>query len=213
MRSLSTFVFLAVLLSACSSTPKTSYYTLSAAPLPSAAATSSGTSVMVGPVSLPDSLDQPLLVVQRGNNQVSMSEYHRWAGSLKGDIGRVIAVNLAHDLGTARVWSYAQSTQTNADYQVLIDVQSFDAKLGDAVELDVLWTILPAAAKTESTVTPGKTTSAKSTPGPSADPVEKQKSGRTLVHEPVSETGFEALVAAQSRALVRVSADISKAIR
>ena len=61
MRSLSTFVFLAVLLSACSSTPKTSYYTLSAAPLPSAAATSSGTSVIVGPVSLPDSLDQPLL--------------------------------------------------------------------------------------------------------------------------------------------------------
>ena len=158
MRSLSTFVFLAVLLSACSSTPKTSYYTLSAAPLPSAAATSSGTSVMVGPVSLPDSLDQPLLVVQRGNNQVSMSEYHRWAGSLKGDIGRVIAVNLAHDLGTARVWSYAQSIQTNADYQVLIDVQSFDAKLGDAVELDVLWTILPAASK----ATPGMTTSAKS---------------------------------------------------
>ena len=209
MRSLSTFVFLAVLLSACSSTPKTSYYTLSAAPLPSAAATSSGTSVMVGPVSLPDSLDQPLLVVQSGNNQVSMSEYHRWAGSLKGDIGRVIAVNLAHDLGTARVWSYAQSIQTNADYQVLIDVQSFDAKLGDAVELDVLWTILPAASK----ATPGMTTSTKSTPRPSADPGSNQKSGRTLVHEPVSGAGFESLVAAQSRALVRVSADIARAIR
>ena len=197
MRSLSTFVFLAVLLSACSSTPKTSYYTLSAAPLPSAAATSSGTSVIVGPVSLPDSLDQPLLVVQSGNNQVSMSEYHRWAGSLKGD------------LGTARVWSYAQSIQTNADYQVLIDIQSFDAKLGDAVELDVLWTILPAASK----ATPGMTTSTKSTPRPSADPGSNQKSGRTLVHEPVSGAGFESLVAAQSRALVRVSADIAKAIR
>jgi uncharacterized protein len=213
MRSLSTFVFLAVVLSACSSTPKTSYYTLSSAPLPSTPATSGGTSVMVGPVSLPESLDQPLLVVQNGNNQVSMYEYHRWAGSLKGDIGRVIAVNLAHDLGTARVWSYAQSTQANADYQVLIDVQSFDAKLGDAVELDVLWTILPAAAKTESKATPGKTTSAKSATSSGISPAANQKSGRTLVREQVSGAGFESLVAAQSRALVRVSADIAKAIR
>lgn len=213
MRSLSNLVLLAIMLSACSSTPKTSYYTLSSAPLPSTPATSGGTSVMVGPVSLPESLDQPLLVVQSGSNQVNMYEYHRWAGSLKGDIGRVIAVNLAHDLGTARVWSYAQSTQVNAEYQVMIDVQTFNAKLDDAVELDVLWTILPAAVMTESTPTPGKSSRAKSTSGSDTSSGASQKSGRTLVHEAVSGTGFEALVAAQSRALVRVSADIAKAIR
>lgn len=202
---------LALLLSACSSSPKTSYYTLSAAPAPSAPVTSMGTSVIVGPVNLPESVDQALLVVQNGNNQVSMSEFHRWAGSLKGDISRVIAANLAHDLGTTRVWSYAQSTQTKADYQVLIDVQSFDARLGEVVVLDVLWTIRPSASHTAG-VTPakagGKPAETTSVATPSLP-----RSGRTLVREPVSGAGYESLVAAQSRALMQVSADIARAIR
>ena len=210
-RLLVTVGLLALLLSACSSSPKTSYYTLSAAPAPSAPVTSTGTSVIVGPVSLPESVDQALLVVQNGNNQVSMSEYHRWAGSLKGDISRVIAANLAHDLGTTRVWSYAQSTQTKADYQVLIDVLSFDARLGEVVVLDVLWTIRPSAANAAS-VTPVKTGGkpAETTPVATSG---LPRSGRTLVREPVTGTDYEAMVAAQSRALMQVSADIARAIR
>ncbi|MBL8416047.1 MAG: membrane integrity-associated transporter subunit PqiC [Propionivibrio sp.] len=202
---------LVLLLSACSSSPKTSYYTLSAAPAPSAPVTSTGTSVIVGPVSLPESVDQALLVVQNGNNQVSMSEFHRWAGSLKGDISRVIAANLANDLGTTRVWSYAQSMQTKADYQVLIDVQSFDARLGEVVVLDVLWTIRPSASPAAS-VTPAKAGGKPAETTPLASPV-LPRSGRTLVREAVSGAGYEPLVAAQSRALMQVSADIARAIR
>ncbi|MBL0354131.1 MAG: PqiC family protein [Candidatus Dechloromonas phosphoritropha] len=202
---------LALLLSACSSSPQASYYTLSATPAPSAPVTSTGTSVIVGPVSLPESVDQALLVVQNGSNQVSMSEFHRWAGSLKSDISRVIAVNLAHDLGMTRVWSYAQSMQTKADYQVLIDVQSFDARLGEVVVLDVLWTIRPSASHAASVTSAkagGKPAEATlvTTPG-------LPRSGRTMVREAVSGAGYEPLVAAQSRALVQVSADIAEAIR
>lgn len=213
-----TMVLLALLMSACSSTPKTSYYTLSAAPAPAAPpvlVTSTGTSVIVGPVSLPESVDQALLVVQNGSNQVSMNEFHRWAGSLKGDISRVIAANLANDLGTTRVWSFSQSMQTKADYQVLIDVQTFDARLGEVVVLDVLWTIRPSASNAAG-VTParagGKPAGTTAGTTPVATPVLPQ-SGRTLVREAVSGAGYEPLVAAQSRALKQVSADIAKAIR
>jgi uncharacterized lipoprotein YmbA len=202
---------LALLLSACSSSPKTFYYTLSVAPTPSAPVTSMGTSVIVGPVSLPESVDQALLVVQNGNNQVSMNEFHRWAGSLKGDISRVIAANLANDLGSTRVWSYAQSMQTKADYQVLIDVQSFDARLGEVVVLDVLWTIRPSASHAAS-VTPAKAGGKPTETTPVASSG-LPRSGRTLVREPVSGAGYEPLVAAQSRALMQVSADIARAIR
>ncbi|MBK7422094.1 MAG: membrane integrity-associated transporter subunit PqiC [Propionivibrio sp.] len=210
-RLLVTVGLLALLLSACSSSPKTSYYTLSAAPAPSAPVTSTGTSVIVGPVSLPESVDQALLVVQNGSNQVSMNEFHRWAGSLKGDISRVIAANLAHDLGTTRVWSYAQSTQTKADYQVLIDVQTFDARLGEVVVLDVLWTIRPSASNAAS-MTPAKTGGKPAGTTPAATPG-LPISGRTLVREAVSGAGYEPLVAAQSRALMQVSADIARAMR
>jgi uncharacterized lipoprotein YmbA len=212
MKSRSVAVGLLVLLmSACSSSPKTSYYTLSAAPAPSAPATSTETSVIVGPVSLPESVDQALLVVQNGSNQVSMNEFHRWAGSLKGDISRVIAANLANDLGTTRVWSYAQSMQTKADYQVLIDVQTFDARLGEVVVLDVLWTIRPSASHAAS-VTPAKAGGKPAGTTPAATPG-LDTSGRTLVREAVSGAGYEPLVAAQSRALMQVSADIARAIR
>ena len=205
-----TMGLLALLLSACSSSPKTFYYTLSAAPARSAPATSAGTSVIVGPVSLPESVDQALLVVQNGSNQVGMNEFHRWAGSLKGDISRVIAANLANDLGTTRVWSYAQSMQTKADYQVSIDVQSFDARLGEVVVIDVLWTIRPSASNA-SGVTPAKT-GGKPAETPVATPG-LPRSGRTLVREAVSGAGYEPLVAAQSRALMQVSADIARSIR
>lgn len=206
-----TMVLLALLMTACSSTPKTFYYTLSAAPAPPVPATSTGTSVIVGPVSLPESVDQALLVVQNGSNQVSMNEFHRWAGSLKGDISRVIAANLANDLGTARVWSFSQSMQTKADYQVLIDVQTFDARLGEVVVLDVLWTIRPSASNATG-VTPTKAGGKPAGTTPVVTPV-LPRSGRTLVREAVSGAGYEPLVAAQSRALMQVSADIAKAIR
>ena len=223
MRVLLTLAFLAIVLSACSS-PKTSYYTLSGSPVSPAPVTSNQTRVMVGPVTLPEQLDQPLLVVQNSSNQVSVYEYHRWAGSLKGDVGRVIAANLASELGTPNVWNYSQSTQTQYDYQVLIDVQSFDSRLGEAVVLDVSWTIKPTISKSgevasndvkNKVVVVGKNSAAENAASiaiTNASPKTRNISGRSLVRELVSNTGFEALVAAQSRALAKVSLDIAKAI-
>jgi uncharacterized lipoprotein YmbA len=180
---------LVVLAAACGSPPKERHYTLTAASAAApAAGTASAPSVAVGPVTLPESVDQPQLVVQAGANQVARYDLHRWAGPLKSEIARVIAANLAQDLGTTRVWVYAQTALPNPDYQVLVDVQRFDSALGDAVTIDVLWTVRGAA-------------------GGGA------KTGRSLVREPASGAGFDPLVAAHSRALARVSRDIADAIR
>jgi len=175
------------LAAACSSPPKERYYTLTAAP---GAAVPAGTapSVAVGPVTVPEAVDQPQFVVQAGANEVSIYEFHRWAGPLKGEIARVIAANLAQDLGTTRVWSFAQTTLGAPDYQVLVDVQRFDSVLGEAVTIEALWTVRRAAGGAPRT-------------------------GRSSVREPVSGAGFDALVAAHSRALARVSKDVAGAIR
>ena len=201
MKPLLALTFLTIILSACTSAPKTSYYFLSADPNTSSLAKSNDLRVMVGPVTLPTLIDQPQLVVLDGKNQVNVFEFHRWAGSLKNDIGRVIAVNLSRDLDTTEVWNYSQSTQTQFNYQVFIDVQSLDSKRDEGVTVDVLWTIKPTLTKA------GEMASSKS----------KNKvpimSGRSLVTEPVSSSGLDALVAAQSRAFSKVSKDIAKAIR
>jgi uncharacterized lipoprotein YmbA len=127
-------------------------------------------------------------VVQVAANQVAIYEFHRWASPLKSEIARVIAANLAQDLGATRVWSYAQTTLPSPDYQVLVDVQRFDSALGDAVTINALWTVRRAAGGAP-------------------------KTGRSSVREPTSSAGFDALVAAHSRALARVSGDIAAAIR
>jgi uncharacterized lipoprotein YmbA len=178
-----------VLLAACGSPPKERYYTLTtAATAPPPAAGASAASIAVGPVTVPESVDQPQLVVRVAANEVSMYEFQRWASPLKSEIARVIAANLAQELGTARAWSYSQATPPNPDYQVLVDVQRFDSALGEAVTVEALWMVRRAAG------------------GP-------PKTGRSSVREPTSGAGFDALVAAHSRALASVSRDIAGAIR
>ena len=169
----------------CGGSPQERYYALSA---PAPAGGASAPAIAVGPVSVPEMVDQPRIVVQAAGNEVAMYEYQRWASPLKSEIARVIAANLAQELGTARVWSYAQATLPNPDYQVLVDVQRFDSALGDAVMIDALWTIRRTAGGAP-------------------------KTGRSSAREPVSGAGFDALAAAHSRALAHVSRDIAAAIR
>jgi len=179
-------VCLVVLLAGCGGSPKERYYALTA-PAP-AAGGAAAPAIAVGPVSVPEMVDQARIVVRAAGPEVTMYEYHRWASPLKGEIARVIAANLAQELGTTRVWSYAQTTVGKPDYQVLVDVQRFDSVLGDAVSIDALWTVRPAAGGAP-------------------------KTGRSSVREPVSGAGFDALAAAHSRALAGVSRDIAGAIR
>jgi len=179
--------FALVLAAACSGPPKERYYTLTAAPA-TAAPGGTAPSIAVGPVTVPEAVDQPQFVVQTGANEVSIYEFQRWASPLKGEIARVIAANLGEALGTTRVWSFAQTTLGKADYQVLVDVQRFDSTLGEAVTIEALWSVRPAAGGAPRT-------------------------GRSSVREPVSGKEFDALVAAHSRALARVSRDVAGAIR
>lgn len=190
----------APLLVACGS-PKNTYYTLSAPAVPAATTMSYKTRVMVGPVTLPSGVDSSQLVVRNSNNQVGVYEYQRWAGSLKSDIERVVAANLARDLSTPNVWSYGQSTYAAFDYQVFMDVQSLDSQLGDSVTVDVLWTVKPTAQKAKPSVTDKNAT---------GNP--RVITGRSIVREPASSDGFGALVAAQSRAFDKVSTEIARAI-
>ena len=169
---------LVLLLAACGSPPKERYYMLSPAAAASPAGGASAPSIAVGPVSLPEMIDQQQMVVQVAANQVAIYEFQRWASPLKSEVARVIAANLAQELGTARVWVYAQTTLANPDYQVLVDIQRFDSVLGEAVTIDALWTVRRAAGGTP-------------------------KTGRSSVRETVSGAGFDALVAAHSRALAQ----------
>jgi uncharacterized lipoprotein YmbA len=170
----------------CASTPAARFYTLSAASGP--AATSSNLSVVVGPVSVPAVVDRPQIVVSAGPNQVRLEEFNRWAAPLQNSIARVVADNLVLMLGTPRVTLSVQTLSADADYRAAIDVQSFQSAPGEAAILDAVWTV----RRTKDG---------------------KAETGRTTAREIVQEKSYDALAAAHSRALARLSRDIAAAVR
>ena len=125
-----------VLLAACvgGNPPRESFFTLNAPEPPPAAA--DAPSITVGPVTIPEMVDRPQIVVRLGPNQVQILEQARWAEPLKIAIGRVVAANLAASLG-ARL---APSRGADADYRVALDVQRFESP-ADAALIEVLWTV------------------------------------------------------------------------
>lgn len=215
MRFVLLSAILVILCNGCSS-PKTSYYALSAEPIAPAASGARAVRLMVGPVSLPDSVDHPHLVVNRSNNEIEVFKNDRWAGSLKADVGRVMTANLARELEISNIWSFSQSTQTNFDYQILIDVQNLHSKLGENVFVDVLWTIKPSASN-NSNIVKSSDTKRMSTKNAGLNPdsgfTPKVLMGRSSVLEPVTGAGVDALIAAQSRAFAKISREIASSIR
>lgn len=169
----------------CASSPVTRFYTLSAAAAP--VATSSQLSVVVGPVSVPAVVDRPQIVVSTGPNQVRLDEFNQWASPLQNNIARVVAENLVAMLGTPRVILFSQPLGVGSDYRAAIEVQRFESAPGEAATLDAVWTV--------SRIKDGKS-----------------QTGRTTVREVASDRGYDALAAAHSRGLARLSRDIADAV-
>lgn len=176
---------IATVLVGCQS-PASRFYTLSAT------AKGTGTNdlhcaVFVGPVTIPAEVDRPQFTLQITPNQVAIDEFDRWAEPLSDAIAHAVAGDLSVLLGTPQVTT-SRVGNARPEWQVSINVRRFESVPGKTVVVDALWEVRYAS---------GKTT----------------LSGHTLAREPVAGRSFNALAAAHSRALERVSEDIAAVIR
>ncbi|MBP0596090.1 membrane integrity-associated transporter subunit PqiC [Paraburkholderia sp. LEh10] len=177
---------IAASLNGCKS-PPTSFYTLSSdASLQRSGDALTGT-VVVGPVTVPDLIDRPQIVTRMSNNEVALNEFARWGEPIRSGVAATIAGDLARLLGSDRVSMSSQSVADTQAWRVRVDIVQFDSMPGEAVAIDALWTVHVA----------GRTT---------------LLTGRSIVREPAPDAGYDALVAAQSRALASVSRDIAAAM-
>ena len=101
--------------------------------------------IAVGPLELPRYLDRPELVTQDPSHRLVVPDAHRWGGSLRTDILRVVADDLGRLLGTARVAVYPTEPRFQASYRVLLDIRELQGELGDSVVLLARWTIASMA--------------------------------------------------------------------
>jgi hypothetical protein len=187
------FLLLVFFLAACSTTPPVAYYTLNTLPemqqeIP-AALMDDTIAIGVGPVEFPKFLDRPQIVTRKSQNQIQVSEFHRWAGSFPGDFSRVLAKNISILLPTDRVAVYPWGEQFTPTYRIKLDVEQFDGQLGERVVLDVTWMVTDQEGTNQLMVR------------------------RSLIEEPVSDETYEALVVAESNALATLSRTIVEEIR
>lgn len=179
---------LALSLPACARSPRVAFYTLeppAAAQAP--AGSGAGPAVAVGPVTLPEVVDRPQLVVRVAPNRVEILESHRWAEPLKSEIPRLVAGALGTELGSGRVSTYREYAGSGAEYRVLLDLSRLEAEPGEGVSVDATWTLRRG----------GQT-------------VQK---GQSAVREKAQGEGYDALVAALSRALSAMGREVAGAIR
>ena len=192
MRNVATFmltVSLTAALAGCARSPRVTFYTLEpGAQVEAAEAAGAVPSVVVGPVTLPELVDRPQLVVRVAANRVDILETHRWAEPLKSELPRAIARDLGRLLGSNRVSSYLQHAGADADYRVLVDFRRFESSPGQAVTLEADWSLRRGAGGAS-------------------------KTGHYLAREPVLGDGYDPLMAAYGRALFALSGDLARAIR
>jgi hypothetical protein len=187
------FLLTVFFVAACSTTPPVAYYTLNTLPemqqeIP-AAVMDDTLAIGVGPVEFPKFLDRPQIVTRKSQNQIQVSEFHRWAGSFPGNFSRVLAKNISILLPTDRVAVYPWGDQFSPTYRIKLEVEQFDGQLGERVVLEVTWMVTDQEGTNKLLVR------------------------KSLIEEPVPDNNYEALVVAESNGLATLSRTIVQEIR
>ena len=153
-----------------------------------ASAAPSQLGIVVGPIEIPRYLDRPEIVTLDGAHRLDVWDDHRWGGSLRTDMLRVMSDDLGTLLGTTHVAVYPVEPPFPVDHRVLLDVLVFEGVLGRSVVLHTRWSIVPAAANRAAVL------------------------GEFRIEQPVASPSFEDLVAAQSAALGALTREIAARI-
>lgn len=177
----------ALLLAACASSPTPIYLTL-AAPYPAPVAQPGQRAVLVGPVSLPELHDRPQVMLQISPHRVEPIANMRWAQPYRQEMARSLAARLALAAANPRIVPGTATAPAEPHLRLAVDVLSLEARAGEAVHLDVLWTLRESGGSVVA-------------------------SRRSQVHAALSATGAEALAAAHGSAIAALANEIAPLLR
>ncbi len=177
-------------LAGCALSQPTRFYTLSTVAEPAGAPVSApGLVIGFGPLTLPPYLDRPDIVTRVGPNEMRLGDFSQWAEPLEPLLTRIMAEDLYALTGAKDVIAIPQRGDLPLDRVVEVDVARFDADEAGAVKLDARWRVYRGDNET------------------------LVASGRSQVAEQgAAVPDYDAIVAAMSRALGRLSAEIAAAI-
>ena len=184
-----TIVIGAMMLTACGRTPPAKFYALQPVELSSPGRSlPRNVALAVGPVAIPADIDRAEIVTRDAGNEVNFSEFHRWAGPLTKSIASVVAQNIGTLLATERVTPFTRENIFQPTHRVVIDINRYDSQLSKEFLLNATWSV-------------------KDLKGNKLLLVQK-----SIIRESLASSTYEDLVAAQSKALAAMSAEMAKSI-
>ena len=183
-----TTLIAALLVSACATTPASRHYTLAANAQESHRIAADKRRIEIVSVRIPEALDRPQVVLTQSANEVSFSEFHRWAAPLRAEVPRVVARNLSRILDTSTLWLREDFAGTQPDLRLQVTIERLEAMPGEAMRLQALWMIRPAEGGAP-------------------------QIGRSTVSAPLNDGTYAAAVVAIGQALLHLSQDLAKAIQ
>lgn len=178
----------------CASSPSSRFYTLSpmagVADQDAGRAFSSGASIGLGPMRIPEYLDRPGIVTRPdGGGAITIADFDLWAGSFKEGLINALAQNLSVLLNNNRILIYPFVGVVKLDYRIFLVVERFEGTLGGEVTLIARWVVYE---------------------NPAEDSGKKEwLVQRSRIVEAVRGSDYPALVAAHNRAVERLSREIA----
>ena len=162
------------------------FYTLTPLPRPAAGPDATpGTIIALYQVVIPEYIDRPQIVTRTDDNQIALSEFNRWGGTLKHELTNVLVQNLNVLLAERRANVMLDTLTFDPNYLVTVTVNRFDGQLGNTVWLNAAWSIRDLKAKKMLAV---KT---------------------SVIQEKAAAQDYAALVTAESRAIAALSREIA----
>jgi uncharacterized lipoprotein YmbA len=187
MRALGLAAAVALVLGGCASSPPEHFYSLSnglgVAP---AAATRAAYYIEMQAVSVPKDVARNQLVVTTGAGRMDLLEQERWSSPPAAEIGQALSLAVSGELGTIDVFRTPVPEKAPV-YRISTNVQRFESAPGQYALIDAVWSVRQVGSQQVLTC-------------------------RSVAQETV-DAGYDALVAGHRRAVVRIGADIAKAVR
>ena len=177
-----------MMLAACGRTPPAKFYTLQPVqPSSPGSSLPADVAIAVGPVAIPAAHDRQEIVTRGAKNEVSISEFHRWAGPLQKNIAAVLSQNIGALLGTERITPFTRENIFRPTHRVVINIDRYDSQFSKEFLLETTWSIKDIQ-RNQTLLVQG-----------------------SIVRKPLASSTYEDLVAAQSQTLAVLSEEIAKA--
>ncbi len=145
----------------------------------------------IGPVEIPESIDRPQIVTRTGANELVVAEFDRWGGSLDSEISGALVATVRDRLASQQIavapWRSAILSGVGPSYRAAVSVSRFDGIPGQSVVLQGRWELIGQSGESlgvrEATVT-----------------------------EKIDGAGYDALVAAMQKVLVRFGQELADSV-